>query len=224
MSGCVDLLTTARISGWAKGRDGTTATIDVIQDGTKALTIAADKARVDVGRHGFDSLIDPPLTPDAPVTVKANGEVIFVGHPKISLRATPAKRRLRVPLYLSPFRDEIAAEDRWDPSRTALLREYATRGLLRVRVESADFAGRAERIRQLDYGGEPRLMDAWTYNEDVRALACDPQVLRLLDDLYGREAIPMQTLNFRVGTEQSHRHGAFQLGPQEFHVRRVDRS
>jgi Phytanoyl-CoA dioxygenase (PhyH) len=203
MNGYIDLFTTARISGWAKRSDGAAVTIDIVNDGTIVSTTRASIARDDVGPCGFDLLIDPPLPRDALITVKADGEVLLTGHPKATARTTPVKHRLRVPLYLSPFRDEIADEERWEPSRTAASQEYAARGLVRGRIESPDFAARAQRIMKLDYGNQTRMMDVWTRDEDVRALACDPGVLRLLGDLYGREAVPMQTLNFRVGTEQS---------------------
>jgi hypothetical protein len=47
-----------------------------------------------------------------------------------------------------------------------------------------------------------RVQDAWLENEDVQAIAANPDVLALLGKLYGRRAIPFQTLNFPVGTEQ----------------------
>jgi len=47
-----------------------------------------------------------------------------------------------------------------------------------------------------------RVQDAWTYDEDVRAVAANQAVLDLLTKLYGRRAFPFQTLNFPVGTQQ----------------------
>lgn len=47
-----------------------------------------------------------------------------------------------------------------------------------------------------------RLQDAWRFDPDVRALACNRYVLDLLQKLYGRRAFPFQTLNFPVGTQQ----------------------
>jgi hypothetical protein len=52
----------------------------------------------------------------------------------------------------------------------------------------------AERVR--------RVQDAWMEDEDVRAIAASPQIMALLERLYGRPAVPFQTLNFPVGTEQ----------------------
>jgi ectoine hydroxylase-related dioxygenase (phytanoyl-CoA dioxygenase family) len=48
-----------------------------------------------------------------------------------------------------------------------------------------------------------RIIDAWRFNVNVHAIARSKKVLALLRELYGREPLPFQTLNFRVGTEQS---------------------
>ncbi len=50
--------------------------------------------------------------------------------------------------------------------------------------------------------GERRIQDAWQFNEDVRAIAANQAVIDLLSKLYGRKALPFQTLNFPVGTQQ----------------------
>ncbi|TYC91687.1 phytanoyl-CoA dioxygenase family protein [Novosphingobium sp. BW1] len=50
--------------------------------------------------------------------------------------------------------------------------------------------------------GERRIQDAWTFHDDVRAIAANPAILDLLGTLYGRPAFPFQTLNFPVGTQQ----------------------
>jgi hypothetical protein len=47
-----------------------------------------------------------------------------------------------------------------------------------------------------------RIMQAWKINENVKALALAPNILALLEELYGRKPLPFQTLNFRVGTQQ----------------------
>lgn len=52
------------------------------------------------------------------------------------------------------------------------------------------------------YGDDRRIQDAWRFQDDVRRLASHEPVLTLLRRLYGREPIPFQTLNFRMGTEQ----------------------
>jgi hypothetical protein len=47
-----------------------------------------------------------------------------------------------------------------------------------------------------------RVQDAWRTNQDVRAIAANAAVMKLLEKLYGRRAFPFQTLNFPVGTQQ----------------------
>lgn len=81
----------------------------------------------------------------------------------------------------------------------------------------ADIDARIERIKtnlapryQVDLSspesdkttGIRRIQDAWTFDEDVRAIASNSAILNLLGKLYGRRAFPFQTLNFLVGTEQ----------------------
>lgn len=47
-----------------------------------------------------------------------------------------------------------------------------------------------------------RVQDAWNTVPEVKQIACNPQILKLLSELYGRRAFPFQTLNFPVGTQQ----------------------
>jgi hypothetical protein len=54
-----------------------------------------------------------------------------------------------------------------------------------------------------------RLMDAWDEIAEVRRLATLPAVLDLLEVLYRRSPIPMQTLNFGKGTGQKPHSDAF---------------
>lgn len=53
------------------------------------------------------------------------------------------------------------------------------------------------------YASGHRIQDAWRISGDVKRLACNERVLRVLDLLYGRKAFPFQTLNFDVGTQQA---------------------
>jgi hypothetical protein len=47
-----------------------------------------------------------------------------------------------------------------------------------------------------------RVQDAWGYHASIRTLATAPRVIRILQKLYGRQPLPFQTLNFRMGTQQ----------------------
>jgi Phytanoyl-CoA dioxygenase (PhyH) len=50
--------------------------------------------------------------------------------------------------------------------------------------------------------GGLRLQDAWQFDADVRAIACNHYVINLLSQTYGRQAWPFQSLTFPVGTQQ----------------------
>lgn len=52
------------------------------------------------------------------------------------------------------------------------------------------------------YRDEKRVQDLWKASAAVKELACHPDIIAIIELLYGREAIPFQTLNFRVGSEQ----------------------
>lgn len=52
------------------------------------------------------------------------------------------------------------------------------------------------------YEGGGRLLDGWRDAAPVAALAAHPRVCALLELLFRRRAIPFQTLNFEVGTQQ----------------------
>lgn len=52
------------------------------------------------------------------------------------------------------------------------------------------------------FADETRVQDAWWFNEHVREIALAPRIMDALRALYGREPVPFQTLNFRVGSQQ----------------------
>jgi hypothetical protein len=120
-----------------------------------------------------------------------------------------------VPLIESPFFDKIFVEGAFDPETLRIARDLHRDGYVVLDLPDGDFAARAERIKsglhdRYDWAGwnrgargRLRLQDAWASSEDVKSIAANPGMLGLLSTLYGRRAIPFQTLNFPVGTEQS---------------------
>jgi ectoine hydroxylase-related dioxygenase (phytanoyl-CoA dioxygenase family) len=52
------------------------------------------------------------------------------------------------------------------------------------------------------YRDNNRIQDAWRINPHVKAIARAPKTLAILEELYGRQPLPFQTLNFPKGTEQ----------------------
>ena len=65
-------------------------------------------------------------------------------------------------------------------------------------------AKRAVRGRHtaISHRDKVRLQDAWVISESVKAIARAPGVIEFLRAVYGREPLPFQTLNFKVGSQQ----------------------
>lgn len=89
--------------------------------------------------------------------------------------------------------------------------EFHANGFLVVDFELDDAL--LERIKEKVYPFYPeefrnnptlgaRVQDAWLQVDEVRQLAVHDKVLRALSQLYGRQALAFQTLNFPVGTSQ----------------------
>jgi len=55
---------------------------------------------------------------------------------------------------------------------------------------------------EIDPVSPARVQDAWKFIDEVRRIAVNSNVRNSLQQLYGREAKPFQTLNFPIGTEQ----------------------
>lgn len=95
--------------------------------------------------------------------------------------------------------------------------ELSERGFAVIDFPDPDIAARIDRIKanlaprlNVDLSSEAdnsaahrRIQDAWTFDEDVRAIAANTEMLNLLERLYGRRPFPFQTLNFPVGTQQA---------------------
>lgn len=60
-----------------------------------------------------------------------------------------------------------------------------------------------EDVQRLLKQDTSRIQDAWWVSKPVKQLAANERMLGLLELLYGRKAIPFQTLNFVRGTEQA---------------------
>jgi len=117
-----------------------------------------------------------------------------------------------VPLIESPFREQAFAAA--EPELRALAETLARDGFAVIDFPDPELPERAARIRRdlasrFDLAGfregrvhSLRLQDAWTFHDDVRAIACNPAILDLLSRLYGRRPFPFQTLNFPYGSQQ----------------------
>ena len=122
-----------------------------------------------------------------------------------------------LPLIESPLFPALCVAQDWTPEEQRIARDLHERGYAVLDFPDAEIDARIARIQQnlgpsygVDFAdlasdktsGERRVQDAWTFDEDVRAIAANQGIIDLLGKLYGRTAFPFQTLNFPVGTQQ----------------------
>lgn len=119
-----------------------------------------------------------------------------------------------VPDVESPLFERIFAEKGVSAETLEIARTLRRDGFAVLDFPDPDFNQLAAKIiktldRQYDWDGwrkgkvpNLRIQDAWDKVPEVRRIAANPKMLRLLSDLYGRRAFPFQTLNFPVGTQQ----------------------
>lgn len=122
-----------------------------------------------------------------------------------------------LPLVESPLFSTLKAGWGLTPEEERIANDLHEKGYAVFDFPDAELDARIDRIQRhlspryrIDFGNmnsdktnaERRIQDAWTFDEDVRAIAANQAVLDLLSKLYGRTAFPFQTLNFPVGTQQ----------------------
>lgn len=122
-----------------------------------------------------------------------------------------------MPIIESPIFELALPELSLTVEETRIARELNVKGYAVLDFPDPEIHGRIDRIKhdlsskfdlelwaregwQANLG--LRVQDAWQYNDDVRSIASNVQILDLLAKLYGRKAFPFQTLNFPVGTQQ----------------------
>ena len=135
-------------------------------------------------------------------------------HPLLLFRKLWRDRVLNIPPVESPFFEEHFPAERTDPELWRVARSLHEEGFAIIDFPDDRFAARVEEILanlgdrfdwddwRADRVEGLRIQDAWQFDEQVRAIAVNEAILRLLSQLYGRKAFPFQTLNFPVGTQQ----------------------
>lgn len=113
------------------------------------------------------------------------------------------------PWVTGPFFEKILSESSFTNFEVVQLQQFAEQGFLIFDPEIKNVDDIAADLRDnvpypIRGDGKPfnRVQDHWRHNTSVRQLACLPKALETLELLYQRRAIPFQTLNFPVGTEQ----------------------
>jgi Phytanoyl-CoA dioxygenase (PhyH) len=121
-----------------------------------------------------------------------------------------------VPLVESPFFDQIVGTSNWDEETKRVARDLHDEGYAFIDFPEPELDEIAERIKaslqgEFDWEGWRagnvqsvwlRILDGWPFNDDIRRIAVNAKIIRLLSAVYGRTAFPFQTLNFPVGTQQ----------------------
>jgi hypothetical protein len=118
-----------------------------------------------------------------------------------------------LPWVESPFFEEILSSKNLSEERANLAKEYNKNGFVVLSgilpIELIDKVRQDVETKAFDpnfpiktHRNETRVQDFWKVSDASRDLARYPKVLEVLDFLYGRAAIPFQTLNFRVGSQQ----------------------
>ncbi len=119
-----------------------------------------------------------------------------------------------VPDVESPLFEKIFQSKSVSPQTLEIARKLRRDGFAVLDFPEPEFNRIAEKIirtlnSQYDWDGwrkgtapNLRVQDAWKNVPEVKRFACNPQMLQLLSDLYGKRAFPFQTLNFPVGTQQ----------------------
>ena len=124
---------------------------------------------------------------------------------------------MNLPLVDSPFFEQIFSQLTLDKETKKLVKQFAEQGYVIIDdlgIENiAETTDRIVKDLTPIYGEKgkiesawiyhDRIQDAWTFNQDVKKIATSPKIINLLKILYQREPIPFQTLNFKLGTQQS---------------------
>jgi hypothetical protein len=119
-----------------------------------------------------------------------------------------------VPLIDNPFFDNLFPQLNPDAETLRIASDLRNKGYAILEFPDPDIDRKCDEIKaryapsrekldgwragQLDL----RIPDAWRHDSNVNQIATNAKVLKLLETLYGRPAIPFQTLNFAVGTQQ----------------------
>lgn len=122
--------------------------------------------------------------------------------------------QMNVPWVESPFFEQLLEQANFDEKTQKIVKDFAENGYVVIDPEIEDFEELATDIStnfHYEHKGKvgdawffkDRIQDAWTFNDSVKKIAIAPRILELLKVLYRREPIPFQTLNFRVGTQQT---------------------
>ncbi|MFI5159161.1 MAG: phytanoyl-CoA dioxygenase family protein [Sphingobacteriales bacterium] len=117
------------------------------------------------------------------------------------------------PWVESPFFDDLVKAKKLSNEQRQFVNDYHKNGYIVISgllapslidsvKEEAEHKGFNSSFPIKTQRDDTRVQDLWKVSAPTKELAIYPQVLEILELLYDRPAIPFQTLNFRVGTQQ----------------------
>jgi ectoine hydroxylase-related dioxygenase (phytanoyl-CoA dioxygenase family) len=128
-----------------------------------------------------------------------------------SRRFADDPRATVVPWIDSPFFPGLLAGAGLDPAMSDIARRYARDGYVIIDPQipesvmedvTRQIANAFHTTRDRYWADDRRIQDGWNVFPAVKQIATAPRVLEILRQLYQREPVPFQTLNFRLGSEQ----------------------
>lgn len=209
--GNVDGLFDGIIHGWARDVDRTERRVEIIvkAGGEEVGRVLADFRRDDLaghgigdGRYGFEIAAPSGVARrHLSVLFAETGEPVpgsFAGSLSVA-------RRIELPRAENPLLQDLIADEDFSAEQVERLQSFARDGFLKFQIADPAFEELADAaVAGVDWSRSNgiRVQDAWPEVDAVRRLATLPEVLELLELLYGRAPVPFQTLSFRVGTQQ----------------------
>ncbi len=132
--------------------------------------------------------------------------------------------QLNLPWTESPYFNELLEQLQLSTEDQDLARKYHEDGFIILRnFLSEDLLNELNKELLSKYdtyynAQQGRTLDLWKNSAAIKDLATHPEILKILQMLYGREAIPFQTLNFKFGSRQKAHSDSihFQSLPQRF--------
>lgn len=120
--------------------------------------------------------------------------------------STSTPSNLHYPLVSSPFFKSIVKDLTLTDKERDYLEHYHKYGYVIVEENIVD-QSTADRIHSdcesIATGyGHNRIQDAWQKSDAVKSVAINEHIMSIIRLLYGREPVPVQTLNFLRGTQQ----------------------
>jgi len=122
---------------------------------------------------------------------------------------------LDIPWIESPFFNQLLETSNYTEEEKTFLKDYNEKGYIVIDLELTDeyidslLQGVFDEIEKLPtqdsryhYSESPRIFEGWRTNPHILELARHPKILSTLELLYGKKAIPFQTINFLYGSNQ----------------------